>query len=62
VTGSHPHVVQALDYWRGRPIAYSLGNAVNPKALSRLASGAWLELRISPRGEVESAALKPIPR
>ena len=28
IAGSHPHCVQPLDYYRGRPIAYSLGNLV----------------------------------
>jgi hypothetical protein len=28
IAGSHPHVVQPLDHYRGRPIAYSLGNLV----------------------------------
>ena len=60
IAGAHPHVVQALDYWRGRPIAYSLGNGVYPKILSRLASGAWLELRLNPHGEIESASLQPV--
>ena len=28
VVGSHPHCVQALDFYHGCPIAYSLGNLV----------------------------------
>ena len=28
VIGSHPHVTQTVDYYRGRPIVYSLGNFV----------------------------------
>jgi poly-gamma-glutamate capsule biosynthesis protein CapA/YwtB (metallophosphatase superfamily) len=28
VVGSHPHVTQTADYYRGRPIVYSLGNFV----------------------------------
>jgi len=28
VIGSHPHVVQAYETYNGRPIFYSLGNAV----------------------------------
>jgi poly-gamma-glutamate synthesis protein (capsule biosynthesis protein) len=28
VIGSHPHVTQTIDYYRGRPIIYSLGNFV----------------------------------
>jgi hypothetical protein len=28
IAGSHPHVIQPLDHYRGRPIAYSLGNLV----------------------------------
>ena len=26
--GSHPHVTQTVDFYRGRPIVYSLGNLV----------------------------------
>ena len=28
IAGSHPHTVQPLDYYRGCPIIYSLGNLV----------------------------------
>ena len=28
VVGSHPHVVQEFEFYKGRPIIYSLGNAV----------------------------------
>jgi poly-gamma-glutamate capsule biosynthesis protein CapA/YwtB (metallophosphatase superfamily) len=28
VIGSHPHITQTIDYYRGRPIVYSLGNFV----------------------------------
>ena len=30
IYGSHPHVVQPQQYWRGRPVYFSLGNAVFP--------------------------------
>ena len=28
IIGSHPHVTQTIDYYRGSPIVYSLGNFV----------------------------------
>lgn len=30
VIGSHPHVLQGFEYYKGRPIAYSLGNFLFP--------------------------------
>lgn len=55
IAGSHPHVVQMLDSYRGACIAYSLGNAVYPRALSGLASGAVLKLEFGKDAELLSA-------
>jgi hypothetical protein len=38
IAGAHPHVIQPLDHYRGRPIAYSLGNLVFDGAPT---VGAW---------------------
>ncbi|RXI98425.1 CapA family protein [Anaerobacillus alkaliphilus] len=36
VIGAHPHVLQGLDYYNGKPIAYSLGNFLFPDYVSGL--------------------------
>lgn len=36
VIGAHPHVLQGLDYYKGKPIAYSLGNFLFPDYVSGL--------------------------
>ncbi len=55
VFASHPHVLQPLEIYRGRPIFYSLGNFVwngyGPTAVA--------EVRISPLGRI-SACLLPV--
>ena len=35
VVGSHPHVVQAVEIYKGKPIFYSLGNFLSARILSR---------------------------
>lgn len=55
IAGSHPHVVQMLDSYRGLWVAYSLGNAVYPRTLSGLASGAVLKLEFGKNAELLSA-------
>jgi poly-gamma-glutamate capsule biosynthesis protein CapA/YwtB (metallophosphatase superfamily) len=61
ILGHHPHVLQSIERYRGRPIAYSLGNFVfgpqpSPRDLSAL-----LELSLQ-RGPspIVRAALRPI--
>ncbi|GHH96820.1 CapA family protein [Neobacillus kokaensis] len=34
VIGSHPHVLQGFEYYKGKPIAYSLGNFLFPNYIS----------------------------
>jgi poly-gamma-glutamate synthesis protein (capsule biosynthesis protein) len=58
VVGSHPHVVQSLDTWRGKWIAYSLGNAVFPRRLNALGSAGWLDVGIGADGSIVSADLR----
>src|SRR4029077_20730762 len=62
VVGSHPHCVQSLDFYHGRPIAYSLGNLVFDGAPS-IASwnrGALLEIGLNENTKVSSASLIPL--
>ena len=62
VVGSHPHCVQALDFYYGCPIAYSLGNLVFDGA-SSIASwnhGALLEIGLNENAKVSSASLIPL--
>lgn len=37
VIGSHPHVLQGLEYYKGKPIVYSLGNFVFGSSIPRTA-------------------------
>lgn len=37
VVGSHPHVMQGLEYYRGKPIVYSLGNFVFGSSIPKTA-------------------------
>ena len=37
IIGSHPHVMQGVEYYQGRPIFYSLGNFVFNKTIGRTA-------------------------
>lgn len=60
VAGSHPHVVQALQFWRGKPVAFSLGNAVYPEKLRGADSGAALLLELGTNGRVQKATLTRI--
>src|ERR1700682_3377208 len=61
VVGSHPHCIQPLDFYRGRPIAYSLGNLVFDGAptISSWNHSALLELGLS-AGKISSTRLIPI--
>ncbi len=62
VIGSHPHCVQPLDFYHGRPIAYSLGNLVFDGAPS-VASwnhGALLQATLDDTAKVSSTRLIPL--
>ncbi len=37
VIGSHPHVLQGIEYYNGKPIVYSLGNYIFGKAIEKTA-------------------------
>jgi len=69
VIGHHPHVVQGLETWQGRPIAYSLGNFIANEVpfangdrvtWTRTGrTGAILTADLSAGGGVAGAALTP---
>ena len=62
VVGAHPHCVQPLDFYHGRPIAYSLGNLVFDGAPS-VASwnrGALLDVGLDEDAKVSSVSLIPV--
>jgi poly-gamma-glutamate synthesis protein (capsule biosynthesis protein) len=62
VVGAHPHCVQPLDFYHGRPIAYSLGNLVFDGAPS-VASwnrGALLEVGLNQGAKISSVSLIPV--
>jgi poly-gamma-glutamate synthesis protein (capsule biosynthesis protein) len=62
VVGSHPHCVQPLDFYHGRPIAYSLGNLVFDGAptVASWNRGALLEVDLNEDAKISSASLLPI--
>lgn len=62
VVGTHPHCIQPLDFYHGRPVAYSLGNLVfdGAPAVSSWNHGALLEIDIDDGARVSSARLIPI--
>jgi hypothetical protein len=62
IAGSHPHVVQPLDFYRGRAIAYSLGNLVFDGApnVRSWNAGALLEVGITGRAR-RSPTIRMIP-
>jgi poly-gamma-glutamate capsule biosynthesis protein CapA/YwtB (metallophosphatase superfamily) len=60
VIGHHPHVPQGVEWYRGRPIVYSLGNFVfyQPTPLRHRKTGFLVTLRATSRG-VRSVNLHP---
>ncbi|PYJ42531.1 MAG: hypothetical protein DME80_11425 [Verrucomicrobia bacterium] len=59
VLGSHPHCVQSLDFYHGRPIAYSLGNLVFDGAptVASWNRGALLKVGLNEDAKISSASL-----
>ena len=55
VIGSHPHVLQGIEYYNGKPIVYSLGNYIFNQEIS---STVLLKVRVTLQNE---AVLKLIP-
>lgn len=62
IIGSHPHVVQPLDYMSGVPVAFSLGNCVYPAKLRGADSGAWLGVKLDSRGKVMTTNIRRMDR
>jgi poly-gamma-glutamate synthesis protein (capsule biosynthesis protein) len=62
VVGSHPHCVQPLDFYHGRPIAYSLGNLVFDGAptVASWNHGALLEVGLNEDARISSVSLIPV--
>jgi hypothetical protein len=62
VVGSHPHCVQPLDFYHGRPIAYSLGNLVfdGASTVRSWNRGALLQVGLDENAQASSARLIPI--
>jgi poly-gamma-glutamate synthesis protein (capsule biosynthesis protein) len=62
VVGSHPHCVQPLDFYHGRPIAYSLGNLVFDGAptVASWNRGALLEVGLNEGAKISSMSLIPV--
>jgi Bacterial capsule synthesis protein PGA_cap len=62
VVGSHPHCVQALDFYHGCPIAYSLGNLVfdGARTVESWNRGALLEIGLDKNAKTSSLRLIPI--
>lgn len=57
VVGSGPHVLRATDTYKGKPIAYSLGNAFTPSGIS-VAGKAGLAMVF--QVEFDDATLQPV--
>ena len=62
VVGSHPHCVQPLDFYHGRPIAYSLGNLVFDGAptVASWNHGALLDVGLNEDARISSVSLIPV--
>lgn len=62
VVGSHPHCVQALDFYHGCPIAYSLGNLVFDGAptIKSWNRGALLQIGLDENAQTSSVRLIPL--
>jgi poly-gamma-glutamate capsule biosynthesis protein CapA/YwtB (metallophosphatase superfamily) len=59
IFGSHPHVLQPMETYRGRPIFYSLGNLVWPRISEDASATAVAEVTVAPDGTIH-ARMVPI--
>jgi poly-gamma-glutamate capsule biosynthesis protein CapA/YwtB (metallophosphatase superfamily) len=59
IFGAHPHVLQPMETYRGRPIFYSLGNLVWPRISEEASATAVAEVTIAPDGTIQ-AKMVPI--
>ena len=63
VLGHGPHVPRAMEMYKGKLIAYSLGNFLGYRTLSSVAQAGYsmiLEVQMSPKGSVEKAKIVPV--
>ncbi len=62
IVGAHPHCLQPLDFYHGKPIAYSLGNLVfdGAPSLPEWNKGALLQLYLAGKKGIGSAELVPV--
>jgi hypothetical protein len=63
VVGHGPHVLRGIEFYRGRPIAYSLGNFATYRGFSLLGPLAFtgvLQITFSPDGALANARLEPL--
>jgi poly-gamma-glutamate capsule biosynthesis protein CapA/YwtB (metallophosphatase superfamily) len=54
IFGSHPHVLQPMETYRGRPIFYSLGNFVWPRISDEASATAVAEVVVAPDGTIHA--------
>ena len=59
IFGAHPHVLQPLETYRGRPIFFSLGNFVWPRISEEASATAVAEVVVAPDGTIR-ARLIPV--
>ena len=57
IFGSHPHRIQPMETYRGRPIFYSLGNFVWPRLTPMTSASAVAEVTVTPDGAVTGRLL-----
>jgi len=57
IFGSHPHVLQPLETYRGRPIFYSLGNLVWLRISEEASATAVAEVVVAPDGTIKAKML-----
>jgi len=63
VFGSGPHVIRGIEWYRGRLIAYSLGNLAGTDTLSTdgvLGESALLRLTLDARGRMQAGSVVPL--
>ncbi len=56
VIGAHPHVLQGIEYYNGKPIFYSLGNFIFNENIERTAA---VKLVIDEKGQLKKVKLIP---
>jgi poly-gamma-glutamate capsule biosynthesis protein CapA/YwtB (metallophosphatase superfamily) len=57
IFGSHPHRLQPMETYRGRPIFYSLGNLVWPRLTTATRVTAIAEVVVTPNGAIRTRLL-----